>query len=157
MNHLVISPRHLHAIGRHAAASYPGDCCGVLIGRPARNGVVKILVERILALQVPDGPDTDPVAPETRAVAEREAQAAGLEVVGYYVTRGGSAATPKDLEVELRPGLSYLLTAISAGAIVESRAWRVLSDGRLEEEAVDAKAVSLPMPGPQDLIEGKAS
>lgn len=141
MDHLVISPRHLHAIGRHAAMTYPGECCGVLIGRAARNGITQVIVERILSVQAADAPGTvgrDPVAPETRAAAEREAAAAGLEVVGYYVARGGETATPEELEIELRPGLSYLLAAINDGAIVESRSWRVRGDGQLEEEAVDA-------------------
>jgi proteasome lid subunit RPN8/RPN11 len=154
MNHLVISPRHLHAIGRHAAKTYPGECSGVLIGRPARNGVRKVFVQRILAVQAPHEAGTiggDPVAPETRAAAEHQARAAGLEVVGFYLARAGSAATPAELEVELRPGLSYLLTAIDAGAVVESRSWCVHADGRLEEEAVDASAVA-PLPGPDEAI-----
>ncbi len=158
MNRLVISPRHLHAIGRHAAMTYPGECSGVLIGRPARNGVRKVFVERIVAVQAPHEAGTvggDPVAPETRAAAEHEARVAGLEVVGFYLARAGSSATPEDLEVELRPGLSYLLTAIHGGAVVESRSWCVHSDGRLEEEAVDA-AIVAPPPQPEAVIQNKA-
>jgi proteasome lid subunit RPN8/RPN11 len=143
MNRLVISPRHLHAIGRHAASVYPGECCGVLMGRPARNGVLKVLVQRILCLQMPEsvpGTEGDPVSPETWAAAESEARAAGLEVVGLYLARGGCAATPDELEVPLHPGLSYLLTAIESGQITESRSWRLRADGSLEEEAVDVAA-----------------
>lgn len=158
--HLVISPRHLHAIGRHAAMTYPGECCGVLIGRPHRNGLQKIFVERILSVQPPEAADAagpDPIAPETHAAAEAEARAKGLEVVGYYLARGGRTATPSELELEtLRPGMSYLLTAIESGQVVETRAWRLSSDRQgFEEEAVEAAFVA-PLPGPETLLEKKA-
>jgi proteasome lid subunit RPN8/RPN11 len=156
--HLVISPRHLHAIGRHAAMTYPGECCGVLIGRPHRNGLEKVFVERILAVQPADGggdgQGPDPVPAETHAAAAHEAQSLGMEVVGYYLARAGGTATPSELELEtLRPGMSYLLTAISAGQVIETRAWRLSPDRQgLEEEAVEAALVA-PLPRPETLIE----
>ena len=77
-----------------------------------------------------------------------------MEVVGYYLARAGGTATPSELELEtLRPGMSYLLTAISAGQVVETRAWRLSSDRQgLEEEAVEAALVA-PLPRPETLIE----
>ncbi|HEX5758246.1 MAG TPA: Mov34/MPN/PAD-1 family protein [Thermoanaerobaculia bacterium] len=156
----MISPRHLHAIGRHAAMTYPGECCGVLIGRPHRNGLYRIFVERILSVQTPHaggGRGADPIAPETQAAAEAEARALNLEVVGYYVARAGETATPTELELEtLRPGMSYLLTAILGGQVVETRAWRLSPDRQaFEEESVEAAFVA-PLPRPETLLEERA-
>ncbi|MGH9363100.1 MAG: Mov34/MPN/PAD-1 family protein [Thermoanaerobaculia bacterium] len=153
MNRLVISPRHLHAIGRHAAMTYPGECSGVLIGRPHRNGLQKIFVERILSVQAFAAGD-GPIPPETQAAAEQEARAMGLEVVGYYLARGGRTATPTELEFEsLRPGMSYLLTAIESGQVVDTRVWRLTPDRQaFEEEAVEAAFVA-PLPRPETLLE----
>ena len=100
--------------------TYPGECCGVLIGRPHRNGLEKVFVERILAVQPADGggdvQGPNPVPAETHAAAAHEARSLGMEVVGYYLARAGGTATPSELELEtLAPGMSYLLTAISAG------------------------------------------
>ena len=78
-----------------------------------------------------------------------------MEVVGFYLARAGDSATPEDLDVELRPGLSYLLTAIYGGAVVESRSWCVHADGRLEEEAVDATTVA-PPPALEEALQHKA-
>ena len=49
MSRLLISPRHLSAVGLHAQAMYPQECCGVLIGRFLDPEGRHVQVERILA------------------------------------------------------------------------------------------------------------
>lgn len=139
MNRLIITPRHLQTIGRHAAMSYPEECCGVLIGQPQADAT---LVERVLSV----GNERDEsrqnrylISPSTVLAAHREARALGLEIVGYYHSHPDHPARPSDFDREHAwPGVSYLIVSVQGGKVAETRSWR-LSDDRLgfEEEAID--------------------
>jgi proteasome lid subunit RPN8/RPN11 len=139
MNRLVITPRHLQTIGRHAAMSYPEECCGVLIGQPQ---VGATLVERVLSV----GNERDEsrhhrylISPATVLAAHKEARALGLEIVGYYHSHPDHPARPSDFDREHAwPGVSYLIVSVQGRKVAETRSWR-LSDDRLgfEEEAID--------------------
>lgn len=143
MSRLVISPRHLQAIGRHAAVSYPEECCGVLIGRLAGEGTV---VERILSV----GNEREDsrhnryiISPETLLAAQKEARALGLDVVGYYHSHPDHPAAPSEFDREHAwPGVSYLIVSVLKGKVHEARSWRLADDReRFEEEAIDQAAV----------------
>lgn len=145
MKHLVISPRHLQTIGRHASISYPEECCGVLIGR-AQPGAT--YVERVLSV----GNEREDsrhkrylISPETVLAAHKEARAQGLEVVGYYHSHPDHPARPSDFDREYAwPGVSYLIVSVEQRRVAEARSWR-LSDDResFDEEVVDQAALGI--------------
>jgi proteasome lid subunit RPN8/RPN11 len=150
MSRLVISPRHLHAIGRHAGASYPEECCGVLIGRPLERGT---FVERILSVgneRADSRHNRFLISPETILAAQKEARARGLDIVGYYHSHPDHPARPSDFDREHAwPGLSYLIVSVAKGKVVETRSWRLADDRkRYEEEEVDQAAGVPPAPVP---------
>lgn len=139
MNRLIITPRHLQTIGRHAAMSYPEECCGVLIGHSHADAT---LVERVLSV----GNERDEsrrnrylISPETVLAAHREARALGLEIVGYYHSHPDHAARPSDFDREHAwPGVSYLIVSVQGGKMAETRSWRLADDRQgFEEEAID--------------------
>lgn len=150
MNRLFISPRHLQTIERHAAVSYPEECCGVLIGRS--NGG-STFVERILSV----GNEREDsrhnrflISPDTILAAHREARALDLEVLGYYHSHPDHPARPSEFDREHAwPGLSYLIVSVQKGKVAEARSWRLSDDReRFEEEAIDQAAIgSSPLAG----------
>jgi proteasome lid subunit RPN8/RPN11 len=138
---LVISPRHLQTIGLHGTSTYPEECCGVLIGRPANAGGTT-LVERLLSVDNERGDSRHNryvITPETVLAAQREARAAGLEIVGYYHSHPDHPARPSDFDREHAwPGLSYLIVSVERGRVVDARSWRLADDReRFDEEAID--------------------
>jgi proteasome lid subunit RPN8/RPN11 len=144
MSRLVLLPRHLLTIRRHAQLAYPEECCGVLMGRPLR-GRAGVFVERVLS--VPNARDDDRrrrflIEPETVLAAQREARRAGLDIVGYYQSHPDHAARPSELDREHAwPGLSYLIVAVERGEVAETRSWRLAEDGAgFVEEALDHRA-----------------
>jgi len=141
LSRLVISPRHLQTIGHHGVTTYPEECCGVLIGRAGADGEPTV-VERLLAV----GNERDDsrhnryvISPETVLAAQREARAAGLEIVGYYHSHPDHPSRPSDFDREHAwPGLSYLIVAVERGRVVDARSWRLSDDReRFDEEAID--------------------
>ena len=153
MSRLVISPRHLHTIERHAATSYPEECCGVLIGRPRAGGTegaegAGSIVERVLSVQNERGDSRHNryvISPETVLAAEREARALGLGIVGYYHSHPDHPARPSEFDREHAwPGTSYLIVSVMGGKVAEARSWRLTDDREGFEEEMLGEATVLP-------------
>ena len=138
MDRLLVSPGVLESIHRHAAATYPEECCGFLIGRAKGDSTS---VERLLAV---DNERQDSrhnrflIHPETVLAAHKEARAAGLDVVGYYHSHPDHPAKPSEFDREHAwPGLSYVIVSVQGGKVAEARSWRLTDDReRFEEEAI---------------------
>lgn len=139
MDHLFLSPHQLQTVERHASASYPEECCGVLIGR-ARPGAT--YVERVLAV----GNEREDsrhnrylISPETVLAAHKEARAQGLEIVGYYHSHPNHPARPSEFDREYAwPGVSYLIVSVEQGEVADTRSWRLAADREsFDEELVD--------------------
>lgn len=142
MNRLVITPRHLHTIGRIAAMSYPEECCGVLIGRPQSQEDGCTIVERILTVQNERADSRGNrylISPETVLAAQKEARSLGLDIVGYFHSHPDHPARPSEFDREHAwPGYSYLIVAVQNKKVVDTRSWRLSDDrARFEEEAID--------------------
>jgi len=147
MRRLLISARHVHDLHLHSMATYPEECCGILMGRhgkdpDARAQSDRATVERILSAQnVADGNRENRylIAPKTLLAAHREARSLGLDIVGYYHSHPNHPAEPSKLDRENAwPGVSYVIVAVGDGKVEATRSWR-LTDDRLQfnEEVID--------------------
>ncbi len=100
------------------------EVCGALFGRVTSSSIA--VVDAVPARNVAADPRHryEIAAPDVRAL-DRQARAAGLEVVGYYHSHpdGEAAPSPVDLELAL-PGVVYLIVS---GAGV-GRVWRLEED-----------------------------
>jgi proteasome lid subunit RPN8/RPN11 len=142
VSRLVLSARHGAAIEQHAAAVYPEECCGVLVGRPLDGGERGALVEQILPARndrLESRHNRFLIPPEVVLAAHKEARARGLDVVGYYHSHPDHPAVPSEFDREHAwPGLAYLIVAVDKGRAVERRSWRLTADReRFEEEPVE--------------------
>ena len=145
MSRLVISPRHLQTIGRHAMASYPEECCGVLIGRSLDGATV---VERLLSVgneRQDSRHNRYLISPETVLAAQKEARALGLDIVGYYHSHPGHPARPSEFDREHAwPRVSYLIVSLEGRRVVETRSWRLTEDrASFDEEVIDQAALGI--------------
>ena len=145
MNRLVISPRHLQTIGRHATATYPDECCGVLIGRALEDATV---VERVLSVgneRQDSRHNRFLISPETILAAQKEARGLGLDIVGYYHSHPDHPARPSDFDREHAwPWVSYLIVSLQGRKVVDMRSWRLREDREsFDEEAIDQAALGI--------------
>lgn len=143
MNRLVISGRHLQTVARHAAMSYPDECCGVLIGHVSADATV---VERVLSVgneRQDSRHNRYLISPETVLAAHKEARALGLDVVGYYHSHPDHPAQPSDFDREHAwPGVSYLIVSVRKRQVVDARSWRLADDReRFDEEIIDQAGI----------------
>jgi proteasome lid subunit RPN8/RPN11 len=148
---LVIAPDLRAAIAAHGEAGYPAEICGFLIGRaageerrveqvrPVRNAWEEeaglraaLLVDR--GEDAPSRADWEAASEERRflidprdyAAADRDAQAAGLEIVGFYHSHPDHPAVPSRFDRDMAmPEQSYVIIAVRARRAAELRSWAI--------------------------------
>jgi proteasome lid subunit RPN8/RPN11 len=127
---------------RLAAAAYPLEGCGVLIG--ASGDVLSVRSVTSGANLAPRGRDRFELDPLAIVRAERWAREAGQEVLGFWHSHPDHPAVPSRLDTE-RAWQEYLYVIVSSSAEGTGavRAWRLLpaGDGFVElSVAVDGVA-----------------
>lgn len=117
-------------IERHAAATYPDECCGILLGREAGGERV---VERLLAIEN----EWDEVERRRRFLiqprdllrAEREGRLTGLDVLGFYHSHPDAPARPSEFDREHAwPWYTYLIAGVDHGRVVALTGWQLRDD-----------------------------
>lgn len=118
---------HLTAIRNHGAASYPYECCGLLLGKPLA-GDDKELVETWPVLNVWASSETNAmgdgqgaerrylIPPEEVLKGEHYARTQQLEIIGYYHSHPDHPAQPSEFDREYAwPWYSYVIVSVAQG------------------------------------------
>jgi len=133
-----VSPEVRRQIGRHGADAYPRECCGALLGT---NGGPKTVL-RLLRIDNARAPEDAHhrflVGDNDYRRAERTADDAGLELLGFYHSHPDHPARPSryDLEQAL-PRFSYVIVTVAAGEAGPMTSWVLAEDrSRFEEEKI---------------------
>lgn len=144
VSRLRLTPQQLRDVHRHASRTYPEECCGVLMGR-LRPGAEGGVVERAVALENERRDSRHNryvIEPETVLHAHRQARELELDILGYYHSHPDHPAVPSEFDREHAwPGMSYLITAVEKGRVVDTRSWRLRDDrSAFDEEPLDVEA-----------------
>lgn len=123
-----ISLTHLEQINTLAQGAYPGECCGLLVGRVETNG--SITVTRIVpSANVADPPGNDrfEVSPKVRFDLMRQLNDTEEIIVGHYHSHPDQVAEPSatDLSMAFEPDLIWLITAVTSNSAGKTQAWRL--------------------------------
>lgn len=109
----------LAEIQRQAMQTYPGECCGILLG-DRESFVVRELYTAQNAIS--QGKDHFRIAPLELYQAERKADEQGLETVGFYHSHPDH---PAELSAEdernMIPELLYLIVAVTESNCLETK------------------------------------
>ncbi len=134
MPQLMIAPEDLAEVERRAAAAFPEECCGLLLGRAEAGETVRIRAVRACVNQASDQRSRFTISPEALLGAYRSARDRGETVVGTYHSHPGGAAVPSEVDRQSAwPGASYLIVGLGEDGARQRRSWR-LADGRFVEE-----------------------
>jgi adenylyltransferase/sulfurtransferase len=155
-----LAPSVLATIRDHAAATYPYECCGALIGS-ARDGHTGAIEALPLDNVTEEGPRRRFLvsAADYRA-AERHAAARGAALVGFYHSHPDHDAEPSQYDLDHAwPNLSYVIVAVRGGEPGALRSWRLRADrSAFEEETREMTRILIPTPlrsytGRQDSVD----
>jgi proteasome lid subunit RPN8/RPN11 len=136
---LAISEQEMDRIVRHCQGAYPHEGCGLLLGR-AENG------HKVVVDVLPTGNAREAgarhnrylIPPEEIYRGEMEAEARGLEVIGYFHSHPDHPARPSAFDRDHAwPWYSYLILAVHDGRTVARRSWQLREDrSTFDEETI---------------------
>jgi len=125
--------KRLHA---HAVKGYPHEVVGILAGTRANGEVARV---QPLVNERADSPrNRYRVAGLVVLRAEQALEAEGLEILGYYHSHPDHPAQYSDYDRDhALPNLSYLITAVHEGVVVDTLSWRLVEDrSRMNPETI---------------------
>ena len=134
-------PRALvEAIRAHGTETYPHECCGFLVGR---SGEVLELARASNARE--DSPENRYLIPPVEFVrVQKDADARGLDIVGFYHSHPDHPARPSAFDREHAwPGYAYLIVSVAKGQPDDLRGFRF---GELDEPFAEIELDLVPVP-----------
>lgn len=139
---IVLLPDQLRAIEAHGESTYPNEGAGFLLGRV--NGGDELIIERVLPVANQREAEAQhnryELSPLDFMRAEREAAAAGLELVGVFHSHPDHPARPSEFDREHAwPAFAYLITSVQDGLATITRSWQLRDD----RSAFDEDTVSV--------------
>jgi len=141
---LQITTEHDTAIRTHAAADYPHECCGFLVGKfapPELGAGGAFVVRTVPAANLRDDSPRNrfEIDPGELVKTDRAARAEGLSVIGFYHSHPDAPAQPSEFDREHAwPGYCYVIVSVRRGQPAEMRNWLLCDDrARFDEDAID--------------------
>jgi proteasome lid subunit RPN8/RPN11 len=128
---ILLSEAHARRLLAWARAARPREACGLLIGR--RVDGLAVVERAIETRNTAEGPERFEVDPLDHLTAQREARAAGLEILGAWHSHPEGPATPS--AGDAREALPGWVQVIVDARSTHWRAWVVESGGAARELA----------------------
>ena len=123
-----IQRQAFEAIQAHGAEGYPNEICGIMVGPPGDHTVTD--VKRARNIIVDRARDRYEIDPRDHVRIQREADAAGLDIVGYYHSHPDHPAQASRFDTERAwAGYVYLIVSVNGGEAVDANAFVADSDG----------------------------
>jgi proteasome lid subunit RPN8/RPN11 len=118
----------LEAIQAHGAEGYPNEICGIMLGPPGQRLVTEVRPARnIIVERSRDRYEIDPL---DHIRIQREADNAGLDIVGYYHSHPDHPARASVFDTERAwSGYVYMIVAVADGKPVDANVFVADQDG----------------------------
>jgi proteasome lid subunit RPN8/RPN11 len=122
-----ISQSALDAIRAHGAEGYPNEICGIMVGPRGEGRTTE--VKRARNLIVDRARDRYEIDPRDHIRIQRETDAAGLDIVGYYHSHPDHPAQASRFDTERAwAGYVYVIVSIENGKPVDANAFVAVAD-----------------------------
>ena len=129
---VVLDPTTLGAMVAHCLIAYPAEGCGLLVGLPGAEEVVRCVPTRNVA----GSAVLYAVDPRDHLRADREAEGEGLAIVGVFHSHTHTDPYPSPTDVAQAPDPTWHYVLVSLRHELASiRSYRIV-DGRIDEEEV---------------------
>ncbi len=123
-----ITRRALQEVNQHAGEGYPYEICGMLIAERRTDPVTQ--TRRVRNVMVERARDRYEMDPRDQIRIQRECDAAGLEIVGYYHSHPDHPAQASITDAQRSwAGPVYLIVSCARGRVVDANAFVAEHDG----------------------------
>jgi proteasome lid subunit RPN8/RPN11 len=118
----------MDAVKAHGAEGYPHEICGVLVG--PRGGRTATEAKRARNLIVERSRDRYEIDPADHLRIQREADADGHDIIGYYHSHPDHPAQASRFDTERAwSGYVYVIVSVADGKPVDANAFVAENDG----------------------------
>jgi proteasome lid subunit RPN8/RPN11 len=135
---LRMSQQIYDSIREHGEATYPHECCGVLLGHfvAGDGGTVNDVEDAVRAgnTRTDSAHNRYNIAPQELVKIQRTGRERGLDIVGFYHSHPDHPArwSPTDFAEAHWLGCSYVITAVEKGAARQTNSF--LLTGTIEDD-----------------------
>ena len=120
-----LTPEAEAEIRRHAAETYPDECCGALIA----SGDAIVEAYRLPNTTSAGARRRFRIGPEDYRLAEGRAHQRFGQLAGFYHSHPDHPARPSEHDLaQAWPNLTYVIVAVSGGTPGDLKSWRLLED-----------------------------
>ena len=141
---LVIPETLYMQLRAHGEETYPHECCGIMLGRAADGSLEVESLIRAGNTRTDSAHNRYHIAPIELVKAQREARAAGLDIVGFYHSHPDHPAqwsTTDFAEAHLF-GCAYVITAVAQGRAEATNSFLLSGTGE-EDKAFQHQTVQV--------------
>ncbi|HLY35499.1 MAG TPA: M67 family metallopeptidase [Candidatus Limnocylindria bacterium] len=118
----------IEAVKAHGAEGYPHEICGILLG--PRGGRTATEARRARNIVVDRARDRYEIDPRDHIRIQKEADAGGLDILGYYHSHPDHPAQASRFDTERAwAGYVYVIVSVANGQPVDANAFVADSDG----------------------------
>jgi proteasome lid subunit RPN8/RPN11 len=128
---------------RHGEETYPGECCGVLLGRFEDDGSkAATRVARCGNMREDSPHNRYDIDPKELIRIQREGRERGEDIVGFYHSHPDHPAqwSPTDLAEAHWFGCSYVITSVEKGKAVVTNSFELAGSDEDDKKFVDEAA-----------------
>ena len=132
---VVIAPSVIDEMVAHCLRAFPLEGCGLLVGIPDTD-----IVERAVGTENADGSSrVYSIAPRDILRTDREAEAAGMSIIGVFHSHTHTDPYPSPTDVAQAPDPTWHYVLVSLrDEVAAVRSYRI-ADGKVTEEAIVAE------------------
>lgn len=124
-----ISTILLEKIRNHGRATYPQECCGLLLGRLENGGKSVVDLNPMENSHESSRHNRYEIAPTDLLEAEKEARKLGVEIIGVYHSHPDHPARPSEFDKEHAfPWYSYIIVNVQKGEPKDLYSWTLRED-----------------------------
>jgi proteasome lid subunit RPN8/RPN11 len=118
----------VESIRAHGAEGYPHEICGIMLGPTGEGRVTE--VRRARNIIVDRARDRYEIDPRDHIRIQREADAEGLDIVGYYHSHPDHPAQASRFDTERAwAGYVYVIVSVQNGSPVDQNGFVAAQDG----------------------------
>jgi proteasome lid subunit RPN8/RPN11 len=131
---LILSRALYDDLRAHGEATYPNECCGILLGHSDADALRVTQILRAGNTRTDSAHNRYHIAPEELIAAQRQARTTGLDIVGFYHSHPDHPAqwSQTDFAEAHWFGCAYVITAISRGRATDTNSF--LLTGTTEDD-----------------------
>ena len=121
---LKIAEQVLRKIYDHMEASYPNECCGVIVGTTDGQNRIGHTFRKCKNLNTERAHDRYEMDPLDMLKAQREFEDSPWDIVGIYHSHPDHPSRPSQTDTDRAwPDYSYLIVSVQKGTVASANSW----------------------------------